>query len=153
MLAAPAALHAVVPACHAFQLAVTLGGSEGAAGTIYYTIVFTNTSATTCSLRGYPGVSSVGGDDGHQIGAAASRDPHAVRTIVLRPRAVASASYGEVQALNYPKARCHPQSARGLRVYSPNVTPARYLPLKHLACSTTIHDSHVAPVVAGRGAA
>jgi hypothetical protein len=140
------------PACHASQLAVTLGTSEGAAGTIYYQILFQNRSGTTCSLRGYPGVSSVGGADGHQIGAPARRDPKTVVTVVLRPRAYASASYGQAQALNYPKARCHPQSARGLRVYSPNVTPARYLPLKHLACSSTsVGDSHVTPVTAGRG--
>jgi Protein of unknown function (DUF4232) len=144
-----AALHAQAPSCRASQLAVALGGSEGAAGTIYYAIVFTNRSQTTCSLRGYPGVSSVGGDDGHQIGAPARRDPRTVVTVVLRPRGSASASYGQVQALNFPKARCHPLSARGLRVYAPNVTAARYLPLTHLACSsTTVGDSRVAPVIA-----
>ncbi|MEO9175893.1 MAG: DUF4232 domain-containing protein [Gaiellales bacterium] len=144
MLAAP-------PACHASQLAVTLGGSDGTAGTIYYTILFRNTSGTTCSLRGYPGVSSVGGADGHQIGSAARRDPKTVVTVVLRPRAFANASYGQAEALNYPKARCHPESARGLRVYSPNVRSARYLALKHLACSSTgVGDSHVAPLRAGR---
>ncbi|HEY1480079.1 MAG TPA: DUF4232 domain-containing protein [Gaiellales bacterium] len=134
------------PACHAYQLTVSLGQSEGAAGTTYLPIVFKNSSGVTCSLRGYPGVSSVGGDDGHQIGAAARRDPGSVRTIVLRSGASASATYGQVQALNYPKACCHPQSARGLRVYAPNVTAARYVPFKHLACSATLSDSHVRPI-------
>jgi hypothetical protein len=143
---------ATVPACHVSQLKVALGGSEGAAGTIYYRILFTNRSGTTCSLRGYPGVSSVGGSNGHQIGAAAPRDPATVHTIVLRPRVVAGASYGQVQALNFPKARCHPVTSLGLRVYAPGATAARFLPLKHLACSSTkVRGSHVGPVTAGAG--
>jgi hypothetical protein len=141
---------ASTPACHVSQLKIALGGSEGAAGTIYYRILFTNKSAVACSLRGYPGVSSVGGSDGHQIGAAAPRDPATVHTIVLRPRAVAGASYGQVQALNFPKARCHPVTSLGLRVYAPGATAARFLPLKHLACSSTaVRGSHVGPVTAG----
>ena len=151
MLATPVQ-HAATPACHVSQLKVALGNSEGAAGTIYYRILFTNESGATCSLRGYPGVSSVGGADGHQIGQAAPRDPATVHTIVLHTHAVAGASYGQVQALNFPKARCHPVTSLGLRVYAPGATAARFLPLKHLACSsTTVRDSHVGPVTAGAG--
>jgi hypothetical protein len=144
------ALPARVQVCSARQLGVRLGRSEGAAGTMYVAIVFTNRGTTACSLRGYPGVSSVGGADGHQIGAPAGRTPAAGPEVVLRPGAVASAAYGQADALNYPKARCHPVSARGLRVYPPGSTRAWYLPLKHLACSSTsVGDSVVRPVRAG----
>jgi hypothetical protein len=152
MLAATApALHAAIPNCRTAQLALSIGRSEGAAGTIYYPIVFRNTSGSTCALRGYPGVSSVGGDDGHQIGKSARRQSaRRARTVVLRPGAAGSATYGQAQALNYPKARCRPVSARGLRVYPPNAFAARYLPLKHLACSSTaVGDSLVGPVSPG----
>jgi hypothetical protein len=151
MLAAtPAAL--VVPNCHTSQLAISFGRSEGAAGTIYYPIVFRNRGASVCALRGYPGVSSVGGDDGHQIGQSARRQTaQKARTVVLQPGAYGSAAYGQVQALNFPKARCRPVTARGLRVYPPNTFAARYLPLSHLACSSTaVSDSLVGPAVSGR---
>lgn len=144
-------MHAAVPACHVSQLTVSLGRSDGAAGTIYYPIIFTNRGPATCSLHGFPGVSSVGGDDGHQIGAPARRQPGSrPLTLVLKPHRSASAAYGQAQALNYPKPTCKPVTARGLRVYAPNVTAARYLPLKHLACSRPIADSHVSAVVYGR---
>jgi hypothetical protein len=139
-----------VQLCSARRLGVRLGRSDAAAGTTYFAIVFTNRGAAACSLRGYPGVSSVGGADGHQIGAPARRVPAAAPEVVLRPRGVASATYGQVDALNYPKSRCHPVSARGLRVYPPGSTRAQYLPLKHLACSSsTVAGSSVRPVRAG----
>ena len=56
--AAPA--DAAVPACKTAQLVTWLNTqSNGAAGTIYYTLNFTNVGAT-CTVRGYPGVSAVG---------------------------------------------------------------------------------------------
>jgi hypothetical protein len=146
-----AAMHASVPDCTPAQLRVTRGASDGAAGTIYYTILFRNTSGTTCALRGYPGLSSVGGTPAHQIGAPARRQPVThIRTTVLAPGAYGSATYGQTQALNYPKSRCYPVSASGLRVYSPNVYASVILPLKHLACSSaTAHDSVIGPVAPG----
>jgi hypothetical protein len=73
-----------------------------------------------------------------------------VVAVVLLPGAAASAAYGQAQALNYPRARCHPVSARGLRVYAPNQTRARYLAIRHLACSSTAaHDSTIRAVVRG----
>ena len=59
-----------IPICRAEVLNVRLGPSDGAAGTIYYPIIFTNTGPVRCSLTGYPGVSSVDAQ-GRQIGAPA----------------------------------------------------------------------------------
>ena len=42
--------------CSVSQLKVTTGPSNGAAGTIYNAMILTNTSATTCTLQGYPGM-------------------------------------------------------------------------------------------------
>ena len=103
-------------------------------------------------MRGFPGVSSVDAA-GRQIGSPALWEPGTVRTIVLAPRGSASATYGQAQALNFPRARCHPVSARGLRVYPPNETHSRLLASKHLACSSTrVVDSSVRAVVKGPGA-
>ncbi len=100
--------------------------------------MFTNRSSTSCSLRGYPGLSSVA-RPGRQVGSPATRERggRPIATVVLRPGGVASAAYGQADALNFPKSVCHPVTALGLRVYPPNLTLARYLPLKHLACSST----------------
>lgn len=149
MIAAAPAIHAQVPACRSQVLRVRLGPSNGAAGTIYVPIIFTNAGAVRCSLRGFPGVSSYDAA-GRQVGSPARWQPVTVRTIVLAPRGSASAAYGQAQALNFPRARCHPVSARGLRVYPPNETRSRLLVSKHLACSSTgVGDSRVGAVVAG----
>ena len=150
MIAAPpAAHHARLPACRSDVIAVHLGRSEGAAGTIYVPIVFTNTGRARCTLRGFPGVSSVDGA-GRQIGSPARWVGARVTTVALAPHGAASAIYGQAQALNFPRSRCHPVSARGLRVYPPNQTHSRRVISKHLACSSTkVGDSTVGTVVPG----
>jgi hypothetical protein len=150
VIAAVPAQHVAVPACRSEITRVRLGRSEGAAGTIDVPIIFTNTGSVRCTLRGFPGVSSFGAPGDRQIGAPARRLPVVVRTVVLAPHASASAIYGQAQALNYPKTRCHPRAASGLRVYPPNQTHARLLRSKHLACSSTgVGDSSIGTVVPG----
>src|SRR5579863_6807945 len=63
--------------CTTADLKVTRGQSNGAAGTIYYNIDFTNASSSSCFVQGYPGVSlvSAGSGSGSQIGADAKRVP------------------------------------------------------------------------------
>ncbi len=147
-------MHAAPPpaSCLSSQLRVQRGRGSAALGTTYVELVFTNRSTRTCTLRGYPGVSAVAGDDGHQVGAPAARDRgFRVVTVVLRPGRVASAAYGQANPLNYPKARCRPVHVRGLRIYPPNARAALYLPWAHLACSTRVVATHVHPVQAGAG--
>jgi hypothetical protein len=146
---------APVPAgCSSSQLALSLGQSEGAAGTVYVPLVFRNRGSRACSLRGFPGVSSVGSAGGAQIGAAAAWD-HSVPvvTVVLQPGGRANAPYAQADALNYPRTRCHPTSAAGLRVYPPNQRASLYVAWRHTACaSTSLVVSRVRPVRAGAGA-
>jgi hypothetical protein len=127
-----------IASCRAEVLNVRLGPGDGAAGTIYYPIIFTNTGPLRCSLTGYPGVSSVDAH-GRQIGAPASRVPPVPRrTVVLAPGGSARAVYGQAQALNFPKATCRPVTARALRIYPPNETRSRIIALRHLACSLRV---------------
>jgi hypothetical protein len=143
--AAPAA-----PCTHA-QLRLQVGPADGTAGTIYHPMIFTNTGGRACALRGYPGVSSVTGPRGHQIGNAAARDPVAVRRVLLHAHGgAATAIYGQVDTGVYDRADCRPLRASGLRVYAPGQTRAFYAPLAHAACSGHLPDSHVRAVVAGR---
>src|SRR5215471_13137854 len=78
------------PACATSSLNVKQGASSGYAGGVYVSIDFTNTSGSTCTLFGYPGVSLVTGPPYTQIGLAAKRTPRTPPELVtLAPGATA----------------------------------------------------------------
>jgi Protein of unknown function (DUF4232) len=60
-------------ACLTSQLSLTPGLTNGAAGSLYTSFVFTNTAGTPCSMRGFPGVSLLN-DAGAIVGQPATRD-------------------------------------------------------------------------------
>jgi hypothetical protein len=140
------------PGCATSGLTVSLGQGGAAAGSAFYPIEFTNTSSSTCSLYGYPGVSFVS-SAGHQVGAAATEDPtYPRRLVTLAPGAAAHASLRVVDALNYPTANCHPVTVAKLKVYPPNQTTFLYLSLPSTACSlTSVQILSVQTVQPGNG--
>jgi hypothetical protein len=144
LLAVTAAFSA--PPCTHGQLRFHLGRSDGAAGHVYFPLVFTNTGGAACTLRGYPGVSSVAGDDGHQVGAAATREPHAVHTVTLRPGGHATATLNHLNPGVFDPNRCHVTATRGFRVYAPGQTRAFYAPYRHTVCRSTRFPDSVRPV-------
>jgi Protein of unknown function (DUF4232) len=138
--------------CLTSGLSLHLGAGQGTAGSIYEPIVFTNTSGRSCTLYGYPGVSFVAPGTGHQVGAAASRNPeHAPATVTLAPGASASALLQVVDDRNFPPSSCHLVAVSGLRVYPPGNTAAAYLPFKapSTACSTQVQQLTVQATVTG----
>ena len=139
-------------ACAPSDLKVTLGVSQGYAGGVYETIVFTNTSGDACSLYGYPGVSLVTAPPYKQIGLAAGRSPTTpVKPITLATGATANALLRVVDALNYPSASCQPTKATALRVYPPNQTAPAYLPSTSNGCANPVEIMNVGAVQAGSG--
>ena len=151
-LGAPDTAHAASPACAHWQLRASLGRGDSGAGHTFWPLIFTNASAAACTLRGYPGVSSVAGDDGHQVGRAAIRDTsRRVTTVTLRPGGAASTTINHVNPLNFPAGQCHVTSARGFRVYAPGQTLAFYLPRRHTVCRSGRGPDTVRAVVSGRG--
>src|SRR5215469_820003 len=93
--------------CPPSALHVSLGDSEGAAGTFYRVIVLTNTSGSACTLYGYPGVSFVTRPGGSVIGAPARRNPLIPDTLItMQPGATASALSGLVDTGALPTAQC-----------------------------------------------
>jgi hypothetical protein len=150
-LAAPGAAHGSPPACAHWQLRASLGRGDSGAGHTYWPLVFTNTSAAACTLRGYPGVSSVAGAAGRQVGRAATRDTsRAVTTVTLRPGTAASTTINHVNPYNFPARQCHVTTARGFRVYAPGQTLAFYLPRRHPLCRSGRGPDMVRAVVSGR---
>lgn len=134
LLAAPAGAGAA--SCAPRTLVVWLDTHPGpAAGSTYYKLEFTNLSARTCTLYGYPGVSAAA-VDGRRLGAPASRDTqHPPRSVVLPAGGSAFAQLQITQARNFPRGVCRPAIAAGLRVYPPGATKAQAVPFPFLACT------------------
>jgi hypothetical protein len=139
-------------ACATSDLKVTLGVSQGYAGGVYETIVFTNTSGSACSLYGFPGVSLVSAPPYNQIGLAAKRTNTApVKLIVLTSGTSANAVLQVVDALNFGAATCSPTQAAFLRVYPPNQTVPVYLPDTSQVCAQPVQTLFISAVQAGSG--
>jgi hypothetical protein len=123
--------------CRTAELAGALGPSDAGAGSVYLTIVFTNTGGRTCVLQGFPGVSYVTGDNGAQVGAPAARTGAAGPVVSLAPGAKASAKLQAVNVHNFDEAACGYTPVRGLRVYPPDETAAMFLPSETTGCALT----------------
>jgi Protein of unknown function (DUF4232) len=135
------------PACATSALQVKLGPSDGYAGGVYVVIDFTNTSGSTCTLFGYPGVSLVTGPPYKQIGLAAKRSTSTSKKLVtLAAGATANAQLQIVDALNFPSASCGPTKATALKIYPPNQTEPVYLPNTSTGCSKPVQVMYIGTV-------
>ncbi len=157
---------AATPACTTANLDVWLNTQgNGAAGSSYYNLNFTNLSAHACTLRGYPGVSGIT-QAGIQLGSAASRDAqHAPALITLTSaktargfddnisRSTATVILQITDVFNFPAASCGPITAAGLRVYPPGQKESTVVPYPFVACangaSVYLHAEAVQKYVAG----
>ncbi|MDA3630182.1 DUF4232 domain-containing protein [Saccharopolyspora sp. WRP15-2] len=117
--------------CKARDLQLSFGESDGAAGSVYQPLIFTNSSDRTCVMQGFPGVSYVGGDDGHQIGAPAFRVGKKGDVISLAPGGKASALIKFVTVENYDSGECRLEPAKGLRIYPPHDTASMFIPFDY----------------------
>jgi hypothetical protein len=142
-------------ACRTATLLITLddGRASGTAGSVYYPLNFTNTSASACELYGYPGVSfaAAPASGSKQIGLAAQRDRGFAKMAVrLAPGAMAHTWLRVTLAANYPASDCNPVTAHWLRVYPPGGAAAGYVGHDFSACaSTSVPLLSVLPVRAG----
>lgn len=140
-----------VPGCTAGMLRIADAGSQGAAGTVYHLLRFTDVTHRSCSLTGYPGVSFTDAH-GRQLGVPAAWTAGVpVTRIVLRPGASAHTALGIPQAANFPPASCQARTSSFLRVYPPGSFTARLVPLTALVCTTAAGRAHVQALAAGPG--
>ncbi|MEU9985261.1 DUF4232 domain-containing protein [Streptomyces sp. NPDC048045] len=130
---------AALRTCAVNDLYLSMGRQEGAAGSLYWPIQFTNTSTSACALRGYPGVSVL--DTAHrQIGPAATRSGSSYATVTLAPGHSASAV---VRTTNGPIGGPCLRTGTYLRVYPPASHTASLVPARWTTCS---HTFQVGPV-------
>jgi hypothetical protein len=120
---------------------------NGAAGSSYYNLEFTNLSTHACTISGYPGVSALG-IAGQQLGNAAGHNAAHPSTVITLASGSAHSGLGGFQtgntatvvlqitdAGNYPASTCAPVAAAGLRVYPPDQTASKIVPFPFVACS------------------
>jgi Protein of unknown function (DUF4232) len=137
---APTTTAAAVAGCTTGELTAALGSPNGAAGSTYFTLTFTNQGSVTCNLFGYPGVSYVAGSAGAQVGSPAARDASVggqatQTTVVLPPGGVGHAILRQVDVSAYPTATCEPTPVLGLRIYPPGQLTALFVPQSTTGCS------------------
>lgn len=139
---------ATAPACTTSNLVVWLNTvGNGAAGSSYYDLNFTNLSAHACTLIGYPGVSGVSLSN-RQVGSSAARDntigPAVITlTSALSARELLSATTHNTatvilqitEVMNFPVSTCRQISAAGLRVYPPGQTTSKVVAFPFAACA------------------
>ena len=123
--------------CTTGELSASLGGGDAGAGSVFRALIFTNTGSRTCELRGFPGVSYVAGDDGHQVGPAAEMSGERGAQVPITPGGTAVAQLRLVNVLNYEEAVCRPTPVRGLRVYPPGDTASLFVPMEGTGCAGT----------------
>jgi hypothetical protein len=120
--------------CQALTVTVDDSQAGAAAGSTYLPIDFANSSASACTMYGFPGV-SLAAADGSQIGAAATRNNAFGKVMItLRPGESAHAWLQVADAQNYPSASCEPTTASVLRVYPPGDKGARDVARSLTAC-------------------
>ncbi len=143
-----AAGQAATPKCTTAGLVVWMDtNGNGAAGSIFYTLKFTNLSGHACTLSGHPGVIAVS-LNGTRLGHAARWDPPAPSLVRLANGATATAvlQYSDVITSNN---HCT-AAAAGLRVRPPGQTASKVIPFPFTACaSRTLVYLAVQPVKEG----
>jgi hypothetical protein len=128
---------AAIPCAGANDLRLRIASGQGSgAGVTYYTLVFTNTSGSSCSLSGYPYVSMVS-RTGSQLGSPAGHGlTLVVPLVILAPGATAHTTLAYYGGRVSAGRGCGPVTkAYELRVYVAGQKLALYAPLGVHACS------------------
>jgi hypothetical protein len=133
---AAAAARAAAARCPAGALTDWIGvPGSGAAGSTYYMLEISNTSAQTCTLYGFPGVSAISAR-GRQLGSQAQRSgDYPEQLLTLAPQATVHVILQITDARNFTTSACRPATAWGLRVYAPGAYRSTTVPFALLACA------------------
>jgi len=122
--------------CLTTDLRLTVGASDGAAGTIYYPLDFTNASTSACTLYGYPGVAFVSSPGGSQVGAPAGRGSNSAPALLtLEPGATAHATLAVSDVLIGNNCLHHQVEVNWVQVYPPDQYTALSASLSRQGCA------------------
>ena len=137
--------------CTTADLRLTVGAANGAAGTIYYPLDFTNASSSACTMYGYPGVAFVSSPGGSQVGAAAGRPSSTAPALVtLEPGATAHATLAVSDVLIGNNCLGHQVQVNWVQVYPPDQYSALFAQLSRQGCADqSLVTMHVSTVSSG----
>jgi hypothetical protein len=143
----PTSSAATTASCTTSDLVVWMNTTgNGAAGSSFYSLNFTNLSSHSCTLNGYPEVTAIE-SSGIQIGSRAARDGVAAADRVTLMSARAPSAFRNMRATtatvilqitvaqNFPIPECRPVTAAGLRVYPPGQKASTVVPYPFIACA------------------
>lgn len=139
--------------CSTADIKLTIGQANGAAGTVFYPVQFTNTSTSACTLYGFPGVAFVTKPGGNVIGAPAGRNAAERHLITLGPGQTAHANLAVSDVLIENNCRQHQVPVKWLQVYPPGHYAALFVrfspPNGHGCGDESLVVMHVGPVIPG----
>ena len=136
--------------CTTADLRLTVGASNGAAGTIYYPLNFTNASSSACTVYGYPGVAFVSSPGGSQVGAAAGRESTTPALVTLEPGATAHATLAISDVLIGNNCLGQQVQVNWVQVYPPDQYSALFAQLSRQGCADqSLVTMHVSTVSSG----
>ncbi len=139
--------------CPTSELRLAVGRQNGAAGTLYDPLDFTNMSSAACTMYGYPGVAFVTSPGGSVIGAPAGRRTiggTVPALITLQPGAAAHSTLAvsDVLVSNQCHRRQLPVST--IQVYPPGEYTALFAPFRGTGCADkSLVVMWVSPVTSG----
>jgi len=119
--------------CSASDLNLSIGPSDGTAGTVYTDAVFTNQSLRTCTLRGYPTITLVGTSNVPLGSTATFNTSFPVTTVTLHPGDSAHAAMGYPEPGNFAPGTCSATSLN-LKVTAPNTSSYLETPFVNKSC-------------------
>ncbi|HEY5112051.1 MAG TPA: DUF4232 domain-containing protein [Acidimicrobiales bacterium] len=130
------AFAATAKSCVASQIKVTHGPSNGAAGTIYYPIVFTNTGAA-CTIFGVPAIQPVTGKVHKKVGPLARNESMGEMPAIhtLAEGQSVSGAFGVTETGNYTPSTCVARKASGVLVTLGSFVPSSYVALAITVCT------------------
>ena len=127
--------HSSTAECTKANLSAKYKGGDAATSHYYGRIVLRNTSEVTCYVKGYGGLSYVGGGNGTQVGAPADRTPTATPKTVLAPGDKVRSAIVETSYAPYPRKECQPTKVDGFRVYVPDETRSIFIAHPTTGCA------------------
>ena len=139
--------------CLTGELRLAVGRQNGAAGTIYYPLDFTNASSAACTMYGYPGVAFVTSQGGSVVGAPAGRrliGGIVPALITLQPGATAHATLAISDVLVGNQCHHHQVPVSTIQVYPPDQYTALFAPFSGTGCANkSLVVMWVSPVTSG----
>jgi hypothetical protein len=139
--------------CLTSDLRLAVGRPNGAAGTIYHPLDFTNESSAACTMYGYPGVAFVTARGGSVVGAPAGRrliGGIAPALVTLQPGATAHATFAISDVLVSNQCHNHQVPASTIQVYPPDQYTALFAPFSGTGCADkSLVVMWVSPVTPG----